>query len=76
MGHSKEALAVTERDVRLYVDKAKNWKRKKKEKKIFRGNVFFKSCIHIKDIHSNINIYVYTYIYLTYSEKIAPSFAC
>lgn len=27
MGHSKEALAVTERDVRLYVDKAKNWKK-------------------------------------------------
>lgn len=30
MGHSKEALAVTERDVRLYVDKAKIEKKKKK----------------------------------------------
>lgn len=74
MGHSKEALAVTERDVRLYVDKAKI----EKKKKIFRENVFFKSCIHIKDIHSNINVYVYTYIYiyLIYPEKVAPSFAC
>lgn len=41
MGHSKEALAVTERDVRLYVDKAKNWKRKKK-KNIPRKRIFQK----------------------------------
>lgn len=35
MGHSKEALAVTERDVRLYVDKAKNWKKNIPRKRIF-----------------------------------------
>lgn len=35
MGHSKEALAVTERDVRLYVDKAKIEKKKKYSEKMY-----------------------------------------
>lgn len=49
MGHSKEALAVTERDVRLYVDKAKNWKRKKKKK--YSEETYFSKAAYILRIY-------------------------